>query len=81
VFKTCGRVPLYSEESYQEPGWVSIFLGQHVFPKRYDPIIDNIDIERLQRGMSHRRGAIRRLAEALPGHRDYIASHCPAVSS
>jgi tryptophan 7-halogenase len=81
VFKTCGRVPLYSEESYQEPSWVSIFLGQHVFPKRYDPIIDNIDIERLQRGMSHRRGAIRRLAEGLPGHRDYIASHCPAVSS
>jgi len=79
VFRTCGRVPLYSEESYQEPSWVSIFLGQHVYPKRYDPLVDNIDTERLQRGLLHRRNSIRKLAEGLPTHRDFIARHCAAA--
>jgi tryptophan halogenase len=79
VFHSCGRVPLHSEESYQEPSWVSIFLGQHVYPKRYDPLVDNIDTERLQRGLLHRRNSIRRLAEGLPMHRDFIARHCAAA--
>jgi tryptophan halogenase len=73
VFRASGRVPLYSEESYQEPSWVSIFLGQHVYPQRYDPIIDNIDDERLKRGMLHRRSAIRHTAERMPTHREFVA--------
>jgi tryptophan halogenase len=78
VFKSCGRVPLYSEESYQEPSWIAIFLGQHVYPDRYDPIIDSIEIERLKGGMQHRASTIRRLAQTLPTHQQFIASHCAA---
>ncbi|MDB6156813.1 MAG: tryptophan halogenase [Gammaproteobacteria bacterium] len=81
VFRSCGRVPLYSEESYQEPSWVSIFLGQHVYPKRYDPLVDNIDTERLKRGLLHRRNSIRKLAEGLPTHRDFIARHGAAAAT
>jgi tryptophan halogenase len=81
VFRSCGRVPLYSEESYQEPSWVSIFLGQHVYPQRYDPLVDNIDTQRLQRGMLHRRNSIRRLAEGLPSHTDFLARHCSAEAA
>jgi tryptophan halogenase len=65
VFKSCGRVALLSEESFQEPSWVAIF-------------IDNIDDERLKRGMLQRRTAIRQAAEAMPTHRDFIARHCAA---
>jgi tryptophan halogenase len=71
-------VPLYSEESYQEPSWVSIFLGQHIYPKRYDPLVDNISTDHLQRGLFQRRRAIRRLAEGMPTHREYIARRCAA---
>ena len=66
VFRSSGRVPLLSEESYQESSWVSIFLGQNVFPRRYDPLVDNINVEHLKRGMLQRRQAIRRLAEGMP---------------
>jgi tryptophan halogenase len=81
VFRSCGRVPLYSEESYQEPSWVSIFLGQHVYPKRYDPLVDNIDTERLQRGLLQRRMSIRKLAQGLPTHTEFIARHCAAAAA
>jgi tryptophan halogenase len=66
VFRSSGRVPLLSEESHQEPSWVSILLGQNVLPRRYDPLVDNIEVEHLKRGMLHRRRAIRRLAEGMP---------------
>jgi len=76
VFRSSGRVPLYSDESYQEPSWVAIFLGQEVFPRRYDPLVDNISVEHLKRGMLQRRRAIRQLAEGAPTHRDFIARRC-----
>lgn len=79
VFKRCARVPLYSEESYQEPSWVSIFLGQQVYPARYDPLVDTIETEVLRRGLLNRRNAIRRLAESMPTHREFIARHCAAT--
>ena len=76
VFRSSGRVPLYSEESYQEPSWVAILLGQNIFPRRYDPLVDNIEDEHLKRGMLQRRRAIRRLAEGMPTHSEFIARHC-----
>jgi tryptophan 7-halogenase len=66
VFRSSGRVPMLSAESYLEPSWVSILLGQNVVPRRYDPLVDNIDVEHLKRGMLQRRRAIRRLAERMP---------------
>lgn len=73
VWTSSARVPLLTEESYREPSWVSILLGQHLYPRRYDPFVDNIDVPRLGRAMQHRREEIRRLAASMPLHRDYIA--------
>jgi tryptophan 7-halogenase len=73
LWTSTARVALYSEESYQEPSWTSIFLGQHLYPKRYDPFVDNIDEARLKHMMQQRRAAIRRLAECMPSHRDFIS--------
>jgi tryptophan halogenase len=78
VFRSCGRVPLLTEESYQEASWVAIFIGQHVYPRRYDPLIDRIDAGALERKMRSRRAEIRRIAEMMPTHHDFIARHCRA---
>jgi tryptophan halogenase len=69
---------LYGDESFLEPSWVAIFIGQHVYPKRYDPIIDGMSVETLRRGMAQRRMAIAQAAEALPTHAEFIARHCRA---
>jgi tryptophan halogenase len=76
VFRSCGRVALGSEESFFEPSWVAIFIGQHVYPERYDPIIDNIADEKLRRGMRQRREAIARSVAGLPTHRDFVTRYC-----
>ena len=78
VFRASARVPLYADESYQEPSWVSIFLGQQLFPRRYDPLVDGIDATRLRQGMAMRRRALQQQVAAMPRHADYIARHCAA---
>jgi tryptophan 7-halogenase len=79
VFRSRGHVVLYSEESFIEPSWIAIFIGQHVYPERYDPIIDRIDVEKLKRGLTQRRMAITRAVEAMPTHAQFVAHHCPAA--
>ncbi|WP_116090507.1 tryptophan halogenase family protein [Sphingomonas crusticola] len=78
IWQACGRVPLYSEESYQEPSWVSIFLGNKVLPRRYDPIVDQLTLQHLRGGMAQRREAIARVAERIPPHTVFVDRACPA---
>jgi tryptophan halogenase len=79
VWKATGKVPLYGDESFREPSWVAILLGQHVYPDRYDPLVDGIDVERLRRGMHARRDAIQKLAQTLPTQAEFIARNCKAA--
>ncbi|MDB5703427.1 MAG: tryptophan halogenase, partial [Sphingomonas bacterium] len=78
VWEAGGRVALYAEESYQEPSWVAIFLGNGVLPRRYDPIVDQLPIDQLRGGMAQRRAAIARAAERMPDHATFISRACPA---
>jgi tryptophan halogenase len=81
VFKACGRVALLAEESYQEPSWVSIFMGNHYLPERYDPLIDRIAIDRLRGGLAQRRQRIAHAAEAMPTHEAFITRFCTAKAA
>jgi tryptophan halogenase len=79
VFRSCGRVALYADESFQEPSWVSIFTGQFLEPRRYDPLVDHIPIDHLQRGMQQRRGRIAQIAQAMPTLREYVTRNWSAT--
>ncbi len=78
LFRASGRVPLLAEESYQESSWVAIFLGNECHPRRYDPLVDRMDVALLEKGMAARRAAIARAADALPPHRAFVERFCPA---
>ena len=59
-----------SEESFRRRTGSPCFLGQHVYPERYDPIVDSIDDERLKRGMrADRASPSGARAKLLPTHR------------
>jgi len=81
VFQSCGRVPLFADESYQEPSWLSILLGNQVLPRRYDPLVDRLPVEQLKGGMNQRANAIARAAERMPDQRSFIASCCAAQAA
>jgi tryptophan halogenase len=78
IFFARGIVPLEGDESFHEPSWVSIFVGQEQLPRNYDPMVDRVDTDRLKAGMRHRRETIARLTDTIPLHSEFIARTCPA---
>ncbi len=76
VWKSCGRVAFQTDESYQEPSWVAVFMGNGILPNRYDPLVDLIEPERLKLGLERRRQKMAAAAEAMPSHEAYIARFC-----
>jgi tryptophan halogenase len=76
LWRAMGRVPMVTEESYGEPSWAAIFLGNGIVPRQWDARIDQLPLARLAAGLRARREAVARAADALPLHRAYIDRHC-----
>ena len=53
--------------------------GQLIRPEAYDPMADILDEDSVRRNLTAMRAVIRRTAEAMPSHADFIARHCRAV--
>ncbi len=78
-FRNSGRVVRYGAELFVTPNWLAVLMGQDIWPERYDPLVDQHDLEDLRRNLHEMRSVIHRTAEAAPKHVDYIARHCRAV--
>jgi tryptophan halogenase len=77
-FAATGKVPLYSEESYQEPSWVSILVGNGLIPRSYQPLVDMLPEQEVSRIMAGRREELARIAETMPPHQAFIDRFCRA---
>ena len=80
LFESRGRVVLYDEESFLESDWIAVFLGQGLRPRRHHPRADQLPPERLREQLARMKGLMRRAAESMPRHGDYIARYCAAES-
>jgi tryptophan halogenase len=79
LFRSSGRVAFDDRELFVEPNWLSVFIGQEVWPRRYDPLADVLPMESVTVEMQRLRASIRQTAQAMPRHADFIAKHCRAV--
>ncbi|MGC1520568.1 MAG: tryptophan 7-halogenase, partial [Steroidobacteraceae bacterium] len=78
LFRSSGRVAFEDRELFVEPNWLSVFVGQGIWPRRYDPLADVVPIETAAIQLSRLRASIRQTAEAMPSHAEFIAEHCRA---
>jgi tryptophan halogenase len=78
LFRASGKVALYDSGAFAEPSWVSIFFGQRIWPRRYDPMSDLIDDAELGRELERRRRIVDGAARSLSEHRQFIARFCAA---
>ena len=80
LFHETGRIARYRDELFTEDSWLAVMLGQGIVPVSYDPVVDGIPLEGLERAVRDLRVAVSRAAEALPRHTEFISAHCKAVS-
>jgi tryptophan halogenase len=78
LFRASGRVSFHDRDLFVEPNWLSVFLGQGIVPRRYDPLADRLPVESVKDELFRLKGLIRQTAEAMPVHADFIAQHCKA---
>ena len=69
------------DELFLEPSWIAVLMGQGLIPKSYDPLADAIDVATLDRVMANMRATVKRAAESLPTHAEFIARHCRAAAA
>jgi tryptophan halogenase len=58
---------------------LSVFIGQGIWPRRYDPLADILPMASVTGQLQRLRTSIRRTAEAMPTHADFIDRHCRAA--
>jgi tryptophan halogenase len=68
LFQSRGRVVLNDEETFLEPSWIALFLGQGLTPRRYHPMADQFPLPALEKRLAQVRSVMRRAAEAMPPH-------------
>ena len=81
VWNASGQIALGEGESYMEPSWLAILLGNGVIPARYNVSADLHPLEQIRKGMELRREEIVRSAQAVTSHQDFIDRHCKAPQS
>jgi tryptophan 7-halogenase len=77
LFRSSGRVAFQDRELFVEPNWLSVFIGQDIWPRRYDPLADVLPIDSVRSQLQRLGALIRQTADAMPTHADFIAEHCP----
>jgi tryptophan 7-halogenase len=59
--------------------WLYVMIGQGVEPSGYDPMADTLDPQAVQSNLADIHAVIRRSAEAMPTHQQFISQNCSAV--
>jgi tryptophan halogenase len=78
LFRRSGRVFRENDELFNDTSWFAVMMGQGLEPADYDPLADVMDEAKFRSRMAEIRTAIRNSVDWMPGHHEFIASHCAA---
>ncbi|WP_084579613.1 tryptophan halogenase family protein [Sphingomonas azotifigens] len=81
LWDAIGRVPLYAQESHQEPSWVAILLGQGRLPRGHDPAADRPPLDGLATLLAERHAALSAAVGRMPPHDHFVARTCRAEAA
>ncbi len=81
LFRSSGRVAYTGRELFVEPNWISVLMGQGIFPERYDPLADSVGVENARLRLGQMKAMIAQAAMAAPTHEQFIAQNCRADSA
>jgi tryptophan 7-halogenase len=75
-FTDSGRVVKYGSDLFASPNWIAVFMGQEIWPERYDTLVDQRDVAAVRANLARVRETLHHAAEAAPLHEAYLATHC-----
>ena len=73
LFRSSGRVSVNDRDLFVESNWLSVLIGQGIWPRRHDPLADLLPLDSVRSQMLRMRKLIRETADAMPTHEEFIA--------
>ena len=80
LFREAGRFVEDAGDLFKESSWIQVMLGQRIEPASYHPMADLLTADQLKEFLGGVHRLIDERAAALPDHRAYLESHCPAIA-
>jgi tryptophan halogenase len=80
LFTSHGRIFREENELFPVQSWLYIFMGQHMRPRRPDPMVDVLDPALIDANLEHLRSLIKSCVSTMPLHGDFVSAHCAAQS-
>ena len=78
LFRDSGRFYREAEELFALTSWVQVMLGQHILPRAYHPVVDQLPEKELNELVGGVRTIIAACVDAMPTHSQFIARYCQA---
>jgi tryptophan 7-halogenase len=79
LFRDSGRFFRDSEELFALTSWVEVMLGQHITPRKYHPVVDQLPDQQLKELVDGVKQVIATCVEAMPMHAAFIERYCAAA--
>ncbi len=79
LFRETGTVFHVPGELFGENSWIQVMMGQGILPARHHPTADVMAPADLARFLDEIRDHVRRTADQLPAHMDYMRGYAPAA--
>jgi tryptophan halogenase len=73
LFRSSGRVSVNDRDLFVESNWLSVLIGQGIWPRRHDPLADLLPLDSVRSQLQRLRKLIRETADAMPTHEEFIA--------
>ncbi len=82
LFRSHGRIVREEADTFPVLSWLSVMVGQNIVPRRYDPLVDVLNEQRIQARLEELGTSVRECVEAMPTHAQFIAADtCPQRAS
>lgn len=80
LFRETGGIFPSMDELFDLRGWVQVMIGQEIMPKRWNPLADQLEEEKLREFLEITEQAYVQDAARLPDHGAYVSRFAPMTS-
>jgi tryptophan halogenase len=78
LFRSHGRILREDTELFPTGSWLYVMIGQAIRPRGYEPTVDTLEPQVMRTNLDDIRGVVRKCADAMPLHQDFIDKNCRA---
>jgi tryptophan halogenase len=78
LFRESGHAYMAADDLFSVTSWAFVMVGQRLMPRQYHRMGALLGEQRLRKALETLKGSIARGVAAMPMHKEFVRSYCPA---